>query len=107
MATHCQSMKSLEEYFVKASKEKEELEAKLQKALDLQNELAELKSSPDFLPLNEIDQLKMELSSKEVRLSRSITLAHQMRQVEESIASIKDSVEYLKPGKVYKTDNLI
>jgi hypothetical protein len=107
MATHCQSVNSLEEYFSKASREKEELELKLVKAVDLQNQLEELKSSEDFLAQENIDKLREETTAKERRLERSVALNQQLVQAEECIASNKNSGDFLKPRKEQQIQNRI
>jgi hypothetical protein len=107
MATHCQSVNSLEEYFSKASREKEELELKLVKAVDLQNQLEELKSSEDFLAQENIDKLREETTAKERRLERSVALNQQMVRAEELITSHKNSGDFLKPKKEQQIQNRI
>ncbi len=70
MSTHWQSVESFEDYFTKALKRKEELEQKIENAVDLQKQLAELKSSADFLAQDNFDKLREETAAKEKRFSR-------------------------------------
>jgi hypothetical protein len=107
MATHCQSVNSLEEYFTKASREKEELELKFERAVNLQHQLAELKSSEDFFSQNDINKLKAEAADKERRLIRSIALHQQMLQANEKINSNKSSGDFLKPEEEQQIQNRI
>jgi hypothetical protein len=95
--TRCQSEKSREEHFNKTLKEKEELEVKLENALDLQKQLAELKSSSDFMSDDDMDKLREETASKEKRFSKSLAFHQQLLQLKCAIVSIKNSKDYLDP----------
>jgi hypothetical protein len=107
MATHCQSVKSLKEYFMKASREKEELEVKLEKAVDLQKELTKLKLSKDFMTENDMKKLREETAVKERRLSTAVMHHLQLQRVERMIALHKNSAEYLEPRKEQLIKNQI
>ncbi len=108
MANHCHSVQSLEKNFTKAAKEKKALEGKLEKAVGLQKQLAELKLSKDFMPQDDIVKLREETTAKEIRLARSFAL-HQpvLQQNEERITSIKNSKDYRKPKKELQIKNRI
>ena len=102
MAAYCQSVKSLEAYFTKASREKEYLEEKIRKAVDLQKELSELESVQDFMTQNDFDKLRRETMAKEQNIFQTSALHQQKIKAKEKIASIKNSGDYLDRGHELK-----
>ena len=85
----------LEECFNLTNKEKEDLEEKINKALSIQKELSELKSSNDFLSEKDKEKMRQETSMKEIRLSKSLALNEKIKNIQDQIAKIKSSNDLL------------
>ncbi len=107
MSTHSRSAEALQNYFAAATKDKEQLEEKIRKAVNLQNELTELQSSQVYMSQSAINKLKRETIAKEHQFLKSVGLHQQMEQLEGAIASIKNSWDYLEPREEMQIQNQI
>jgi len=93
------SVVKLEECFNLTNKEKEDLEEKINIAVNLQKELSELESSDNFLSEVDKEKIRQETSTKEIRLAKSRALNQKIKNVDDYMKRMKSSNELLNPDQ--------
>jgi len=93
-----ESAAALEKKYVSVEQEKEELEAKLYKAITLREKISQLKSSKYFLLQNDLSRLDNEMSFQRSLIHNSLVAESEIRMHEEIIAKIKSSGRIISPS---------
>jgi hypothetical protein len=102
-----ESASSLEKKFESVQKGKEDLEAKLEKAKQLRDNIFQLKSGKDFMQQKDISQLDQELKRQRLVIRNSSQAESEIRMYEEKIANIKSSGKFLIPTAKVEITNQI
>jgi hypothetical protein len=103
----CRSAAALAKVYNNIKKEKDDLEAKLNKAKILIEKISKLKSGKEFLSENDVSQLDYEISIKTSKINCSSVAELEIRILEEEIDKIKSSGRFVPPPEKVQIINQI